>query len=174
MQSCLKLLNERPAKQLTVKDIVEDCGINRNSFYYHFADIPTLIEEMITEEAERIIEQHPTIDSIEDCLQIAVEFALANKKAALHLYNSANRDFFEQHLWTICETVVNMYLDTAFADYPIDPDDRHVIVSYYRCQCFGQILDWMRSGMNYDILSFFHRIVELRTAMNLQLTKKHD
>ena len=30
--SFLKLLNERPLTKITVRDIVEDCGINRNSF----------------------------------------------------------------------------------------------------------------------------------------------
>ena len=35
-EAFLKLLNQRPLSQITVKDIVEDCGINRNSFYYHF------------------------------------------------------------------------------------------------------------------------------------------
>ena len=40
--SFLKLLNERPLSRVTVKAIVEDCGINRNTFYYHFADIPPL------------------------------------------------------------------------------------------------------------------------------------
>ena len=34
--SFIRLLNERPVSQITVKDIVEDCGINRNSFYYHY------------------------------------------------------------------------------------------------------------------------------------------
>lgn len=34
--SMRKLLNERPVNKITVKDIVEDCDINRNSFYYHF------------------------------------------------------------------------------------------------------------------------------------------
>ena len=34
--SFLKLLGQRPLNQITVKDIVEDCGVNRNSFYYHF------------------------------------------------------------------------------------------------------------------------------------------
>ena len=40
--SFLKLLNDRPLNQVTVKAIVEDCGINRNTFYYHFTDIPAL------------------------------------------------------------------------------------------------------------------------------------
>ena len=39
----IKLLNERPLNRITVKDIVEECGVNRNSFYYHFEDIPALL-----------------------------------------------------------------------------------------------------------------------------------
>jgi len=32
----IELLNERPLSQITVKDIVEKCGINRNSFIIIF------------------------------------------------------------------------------------------------------------------------------------------
>ena len=32
----LNLLDERPLSKITVKDIVDACGINRNTFYYHF------------------------------------------------------------------------------------------------------------------------------------------
>ncbi len=53
--SFIKLLNERPLSKISVRDIVEDCGINRNSFYYHFQDIPALIEEIITEQTKTII-----------------------------------------------------------------------------------------------------------------------
>ena len=53
--SFLKLLNERPLTKITVRDIVEDCGINRNSFYYHYRDIPALLEELITEQADEKI-----------------------------------------------------------------------------------------------------------------------
>ena len=45
--SFLKLLDERPLTRITVLDIAADCGINRNSFYYHYHDIPALIEEII-------------------------------------------------------------------------------------------------------------------------------
>ncbi|WP_277934391.1 TetR family transcriptional regulator [Parablautia intestinalis] len=40
----MKLLNERPVSQITVKDIGEDCGINCNSFYYHYQALPSLVE----------------------------------------------------------------------------------------------------------------------------------
>ena len=42
-QSFLKLLNERPLSQIKVRDIVSDCGVNRNTFYYYFHDIPSLV-----------------------------------------------------------------------------------------------------------------------------------
>ena len=44
MDSLMKLLDERPLSKVSIKDIVEDCGINRNTFYYHFSDLPDLIE----------------------------------------------------------------------------------------------------------------------------------
>ena len=42
----LRLLEERPLREITVKDIVQACGVNRNTFYYHFKDIPALLEEL--------------------------------------------------------------------------------------------------------------------------------
>ena len=93
--SFLKLLNERPLNKITVKDIVEDCGINRNSFYYHYTDIPALAEEIVKDEAARIVQEYPTVDSLEQCLEIAVEFALQNRTAVLHLYNSASHEAYE-------------------------------------------------------------------------------
>ena len=44
IQALLELLNERPLFRITVKDIVERCKVNRNTFYYHFRDIPDVVE----------------------------------------------------------------------------------------------------------------------------------
>lgn len=42
-----KLLEEKPYNKITVKEIVDSCQINRNTFYYHFHDIPDLLEQII-------------------------------------------------------------------------------------------------------------------------------
>ena len=44
--SFLKFLNEKPLDKITVKDIVDDCGINRKTFYYYFQDMYDLAREM--------------------------------------------------------------------------------------------------------------------------------
>lgn len=163
--SFIKLLNQRPVNQITIKDIVEDCGINRNSFYYHYQDLPSMIEEIILDEVNVIISQHPTIDSIEECLDVAISFALENRRAALHLYNSANRDVYEQYLWRVCGYAVNTYFETLFTKYPPQNSDREIIIRYYKWECFGAILDWMSGGMKDDIQKIFHRIAQLKRGM---------
>ena len=160
--SAMKLLNEKPLNQITVKDIVEDCGINRNSFYYHFRDLPSLIEEMILEQAEVLIAQYPSISSLEECLDAAVSFAMNNRRAAMHIYNSVSRDIYEQYLWQVCEHVVTVYVDSVIPEEAIDDFDREVIIGFYKCACFGQILDWQRGGMKSDIKKRFTRMLEIR------------
>ena len=54
----VKLLNEQPLNKISVKDITDECGINRNSFYYHYRDIPGLIEEILTERIDKIIDRY--------------------------------------------------------------------------------------------------------------------
>ena len=68
----LKLLNDRPLSQITVKDIVLECGINRNTFYYHDQGIPELIKEIVDDEAEAIIKNYLAMESLEDCLETIV------------------------------------------------------------------------------------------------------
>lgn len=170
--SFIKLLNEKPINQITVKDIVEDCGINRNSFYYHFQDLPSMIEEIILDEVDVIIRQHPTVDSIRECLDVAVSFILENRRAAIHLYNSANRDVFEQYLWKVCEYTVDTYISTAFADYTLAEGDKDIIIRMYKWECFGAVIDWMSGNMKYDIQEVFHRIEQLKRGMLEEIIKR--
>ena len=49
------LLLERHVKKLTVKDLVEECHITRQAFYYHFAGIPELLRWMIEGYFEQVM-----------------------------------------------------------------------------------------------------------------------
>ena len=109
--SFIKLLNQKPLSQITIKDIVDDCGVNRNTFYYYFQDLPDLVETITKEEAQRVIQLYPAIDSIEQCLDALIDFALENRKAVLHIYNSVNRDLYERYQWRVCRYVVEVDLD---------------------------------------------------------------
>ncbi|SDA38177.1 transcriptional regulator, TetR family [Lachnospiraceae bacterium G11] len=160
-ESFIKLLTEKPLSKISVKDIVEDCGINRNSFYYHFQDIPALLKEIVLDETEKLVNEYPTIDSLDEALRVAALFTLNNKKAVLHIFNSLNRDVFEDYLLKACEHTVRSYLSTAFKDYDIPPEEHEIAVRLVKCLLFGMIIDWIGGGLNEDRPKDAARICEL-------------
>ena len=162
-ESFLKLLNQRPLNQITVKDIVEDCGINRNSFYYHFSDLPALVEEIMAEQVSAMVENHPTVDSVQEGSDAIVEFVMHNKRAIYHIYNSVSRDVFERHLMEVCRYVVTTYLDGMLEE--VEEADRDAVLRFHRCACFGSVIDWLNGGMKDDVSDYFRRIRQLRLGL---------
>ena len=160
--SFIKLLNEKPLKQISVRDIVDDCGINRNTFYYHFQDIPALMESIVKEDADRIIRSYETIESIEQCLNAIISFSLENRQAVLHIYRSINRDIFEQYQWRVCDYAVTRYIDHILRGRRVSESDRQVLISYVKCLSFGVVIGWLETGLEEDIQQFIHRICQLK------------
>lgn len=170
--SFMKLLDERPLSKITVRDITDDCGINRNSFYYHYADIPTLIQEIFTDEIEQLIQKHPSIDSLEESISIAGEFAMENKRAILHIYNSVNRDIFEQYLWQSCEQTVAIYFHTVFPNVKLTQEDQDALLHFFTCNAFGIISGWLYSGLRRDMNVFVSRMCDIAHGMIAEMVRR--
>lgn len=170
--SFMKLLNQQPLSKISVRDIVEDCGINRNSFYYHFQDIPSLIEEIIKEDADRIIEQHPTVNSLRECVNIMFRSALENKKAVLHIYNSANRDIYEKSMMKLCEYVVTKYLETVFGKDPESEKARASAIIFFKCELFGLSFEWIEKGMKEDAIEEIYSLADLCRDFSDEIMKR--
>lgn len=162
MASCLKLLDSRPISKVSIKDIVEDCGISRNTFYYHFEDLPSLLEEIVCEEAARIIVEYSNVKSLAECMEIALQFFLQHKQAAMNIYRSGNRDIFDRYLMEICRYAVEAYIEPRLEEAEISEFDREIILQLYRCECFGLLMDWYAGGMSEgDMRSKISRICSL-------------
>ena len=156
------MLEERPLSNITVKDIVEKCGINRNSFYYHYQDIPALIEEIVKEEAEQILEKYPSVSTIVECFDALIEFASHRKRAIMHIYRSVNREVFERNLMAVTEFFVSNYVNTALTNEDIGETDKKTVVDYYKCVCFGLVLNWLNTGMTDEYAHEIRRIFLLK------------
>ena len=57
IRSFLHLAGKKTIDKITVRDIVDDCGVNRNTFYYYFQDIYAVLEELCDGVLERLPEQ---------------------------------------------------------------------------------------------------------------------
>lgn len=156
-----KMIEERPLSQITVKDLVAECGINRNSFYYHFQDIPSLTEEIIKEHVDRCIERFPEIDSIEEVLEVSLTFIYEKKKSVIHIFNSGNRDIVEKYLMEACDYAVTNYINTVVSGRPIKKEAKEILIQLVKCLCFGEMMDWLFGGMKEDLREPFHQLCEL-------------
>ena len=159
-----KLLNEKTLGKINVKDITDECGINRNTFYYHYQDIPALMEEMCQFQVEQIVAEHPQLNSIEECLDAAMRKVYEKRKIVIHVYNSNNRSIYVNSLWRMCEATVTTYFDTAFSEYPLSEKDRMILIRYHKCECFGLILDWINNGIKEEYIDDIKRICKLKSG----------
>ena len=161
-ESFLKLLEQRPLNKITIKDIVEDCGINRNSFYYHFQDIPALIEEIITDEGERLIAENPQSNSMEACFASMVEFVLQNRRAILHVCKAVDSGVYEQYIYKLCHFVVSACVEQVYGDATPNVQDKELIISFYTCAAFGMAMAWLSNGLQEDISLDLKRLFLLK------------
>lgn len=168
----IELLNQKPFNQITVKMIVELCGINRNSFYYHYQDLPAVVEEITRERVEDVIKKYPTIDSAEMALNAVVSFTSENRRAILHIYNSVNRETYERYLWEICEYVVNAYGKTFREKYNVSAEDRRIISHFYKCECFGLVIDWLNQKMEPDVHREITRLCKLHHGLIEEMIRR--
>ena len=158
MESFMKLLDERPLNKISIKDIVEDCGVNRNTFYYHFADVPDLVEAIVKAKTDRIMQGYHGISSLEECIEAAMQLSLEHKRALLHIYNSANKELFDRYLNRVAQRTVTEYIEHNAVPYNITPEDKEAVVFYYKSLIVGFVVEWLSGGMKYDLTEKLARV----------------
>ena len=52
-----RLLMQKKVKKLTVKDFVDECSITRQTFYYHFEEIPDLLKWVLERGTDKMVEE---------------------------------------------------------------------------------------------------------------------
>ena len=159
------MLERLPFERITVTALIKECNIGRNTFYYHYADLPALAEEIVTEQLDLLILDNADFNSLEQSFLQGIRFATENKRAMYHIYNSVNRDIFEQYLMKSSEYVVKAFVNNVLKDSSVSEQDRTLLIRHYKYICFGTVIDWMESGMRNDIKADIHRTCELLTVL---------
>lgn len=161
VESFVGFLNRKPLDKITVKEIVDECGINRNTFYYHFADIHALLTYVLDAEVERVIAEDIDVKSLEQSFIEAANFALSNRKAVYHIYNSVSREELERYLNGIAAEVVGRLTESLDLDQSVSREDKRLIIHFYRCGLVGVIISWISDGMKEDPEQLLHSLCEL-------------
>lgn len=69
-----KLMAAKPINKITVRELVSECGVNRNCFYYHFEDIYALFKRMVEAEAVEIIKQYDLMMDYHEVVNFVLDY----------------------------------------------------------------------------------------------------
>ena len=64
------------------------------------------------------------------------------------------------------------YAKKVFKNKNIDEFDKKILMKYFKCECFGQVMVWMGQGMKEDISASLNRLLELRRGMTEELVNR--
>ena len=149
-ESFMKLINQVPFDKITVKEIVEDCGVNRNTFYYHYSDIYALLDEILENETRRVLTEKLTESSWRDAILESCSFALKNKKGIYHIYNSLSRRKIDAYLYQVMGHIMYDFVKKQAEGIPVKEEDLRLIADFYKCAFVGLILQWLDNSMKQD------------------------
>ena len=157
----IKILNERPLNKITVKDIASACEINRNTFYYYYTDVYALLSELFQTELQTVTDEYNDTFSWEESFIVASKFALENKIAINHVYNSIQREELEDYIYNVSGHVMNRYVEKLSDGISASSGDKKLISSFYQCALTEMVLRWIASGMKEDPDTIVRRIGQL-------------
>lgn len=148
--SLKKLMLQKPLDKITIRDLTEDCGISRMTFYYHFKDIYDLVEWSCIADATRALEGKKTYDTWNEGLLQIFEAVYENKPFILNAYRCISRDQIESFLFHLTSDLIMAVVEEKAADTEVSEENRRFIADFYKYSFVGIMLDWIKQGMKDD------------------------
>lgn len=172
-----ELLEEKPMSKITVKDIVERCGINRNTFYYHFRDIPDVVEYTLEKKWDEILESPQEKASILECMEEIAGMVRDNRKLMLNMYRSVKRDTFLRYMDKAAVYIIQEYFYKNSDQFHLDQEEIQILIKYYKCLFIGILIEWLEHNLEYDLgeeMKKAVRLLEDHPELNEILNRSSD
>lgn len=148
--SLRQLLEKKPLDKITVKEIVENCGVNRQTFYYNFQDIYDLVEWIFRDTSEHLLETEHCEGDWKARLDVTARYLKENETLVWNALNGLNRVSLERFLKAEIYPIIKEVVDQKLGDHPILQEDREFIINVYVIGAIGLFFYWMDMGMESD------------------------
>jgi len=156
--SLKKLLEDRALSAVTVVDIAEDCGVNRQTFYYHFRDVTALIEWIYTDGGTAAIGGMKHADSWQKGFLRVFEYVLENRTFVHRTFHSPFLESLTRFLMGETETLLAGVIAEKAAGLRVREADRGFIARFYTHAFVGLMLDWIEGGMEDRPVDLIERL----------------
>lgn len=156
-----KVMAQKPINKITVKDLVEICGVNRQTFYYHFNDVYDLLEWVFEEDANRVLPKEVKYDNWQEDVMIFFDYLKNNSAFALNVYNSNSRLYMLKYLKDRLQTCIRSFAIIVSEGLNIDRQDFEFVVEFYSTGIIGLISQWMDMGMKLPVEITKERFIKM-------------
>ncbi len=143
-ETTIALAQTRPLNKITVRDIVEACGITRNTFYYHFHDIYEVLEYAVEERFDSVRELHRS--DPEAALYSLLEFCVFYKKLWFNFYKAIGYERFSAYLSKQLHSLLMDYLTDRAGVGESSLQDLNIVCAFFEEALIGIFLRWLKDA----------------------------
>ena len=147
--SFMHLASKKPLEKITVRDIVDDCGINRNTFYYHFQDIYAVLEEVCLSGTAKMKPELPLGEMLSHLFSVLINYAARYPRAMVHIAASIGQSGAERYFAKGFDGTVFEVLSRETGGNKEAADLRAATV-FLRHAFIGLFVDWINAGGKID------------------------
>jgi probable dihydroxyacetone kinase regulator len=141
------VMNQKSFDKITITDITKSCGLNRQTFYYHFQDKFELLNWIFYNEVINVLTDDLTLDKWQDILLRMLQIM---EKDKLFYQNAINQSFQEEFTNYLLEISVALFcniIDNLAGDKKIDSEDKKFIAEFLSFGVVGLVVYWVKNGM---------------------------
>lgn len=149
-ESLMKLLARRTLDKITIQDIVDDCGYNRQTFYYHFHDIYDLIDWIFAAQTQELIEKCRACGSLDVGVKAVIAYMRENRRLILNILRSVNGEKLLDNLYRSAQSIVLSALENHPGVQELSAEYRELVAEGFKYALAGLLIDWMRAGIPED------------------------
>lgn len=162
-EAARRLLLGNKIKKLTVKDIVEECHITRQAFYYHFEDIPELLRWILESGKEQMLNDIRSCDNPEKWLRCCFIEAISINPYIRKGMDTNYRSDIERLLSGQIYSLLEQMVDESIMYQTYGRTERNLIFRYHSRAIMGILWEWTEED-NKNLDTIVHQIYLLLTG----------
>lgn len=157
-KSLIDLLSTDTLDRITVSDITDRCGVNRQTFYYYFKDINDLIKWTFSEMAEQAFSGKRSYATWKQTYRVMLEILIENKGFVINSYKSISRTDFEKALGEQVYLLTNKITVELAAKMKVSDENISFISRFYSYAFLGMTMEWILNGMTEPPADFAEKL----------------
>ncbi|HBG55101.1 MAG TPA: hypothetical protein DDW99_02455 [Ruminococcaceae bacterium] len=158
------LMKKTPFRKITIQNVTDHCGLNRQTFYYHFKDMYDLLRWIYQNE---IFRDFGLDRNWKNTLLTTLKYAKKNKVFLRNTVRSLRKESIERFLYPFVFKWASRVFDEACSGLFIRQEDRNFLVKFFSHAFLDAILIWVGNGMPESESHLLQRVTMIRDMVRL-------